>query len=116
MAFAYVSSIKILSFHNSKYFKVPLLKKNSFSINFEVSFPQIGRKITDFGIPLRSSGQPSSSHFHNQIVGPSLGLHIESIGNTLYYITSHPKKSTKNQKRCMSGCPTNTSSPSFKYP
>jgi hypothetical protein len=55
-------------------------------------------------------GLPWSFDFHNQIIGPSLGLHFESVGDTLYYITSQPKESTKNRKRCMFMCPTKTSS------
>jgi hypothetical protein len=43
-----------------------------------------------------------------------LGLHIASIDDTLYYITSHLEESTKNWKKCISICPINTSRTSFK--
>jgi hypothetical protein len=44
MTLAYISSLKILSFQNSKYFEIPLLINLSFSTNFETSLPQIGKK------------------------------------------------------------------------
>ncbi len=95
MTFAYISSLKTLSFQNSKCFKIPLLMNFSFSTNFEASFPN-RKKGTSFEIPLGNLKQPWSSNFHNQIVGPSLGLHIEYVWNTLYNIISHLIKSTKN--------------------
>jgi NAD-dependent dihydropyrimidine dehydrogenase PreA subunit len=49
-----------------------------------------------------------------QIVGYL--FHIEFVGDTLYYIISHPEESTKNKNRCMFVCPTNAIGPSFKYP
>ncbi len=112
----YISSFKILDFPNFKYFETPLLMNFSFSIDFKASSPQIGWKKTSFQIPLGSLGQPWLSNFHNQIVGPSLGLHIEFIGNILLYIIGHLRKSTKNWKKCMFVYPTNTPYSSFKYP
>jgi hypothetical protein len=59
-------------------------------------------------------GWPWLLYIHNQITRPSLGLHIASIDDTLYYITNHLEESTKNRKWCISICPIHTSRPYFK--
>jgi hypothetical protein len=56
MTLAYISSFKILSFQNSKYFEIPLLMNFFLFIDFGASFPQIGWKGTCFKIPLGSLG------------------------------------------------------------
>jgi hypothetical protein len=52
---------------------------------------------------------------HNQIKISSFGLHTTSIGDVLYYITSHLLESTKKKKKCMLVCPTKVSKPSLRY-
>lgn len=58
MILAYISSFRILSFQNFKYFEIPLLMNCTFFTNFEASFPQIGQKGIGFGIPVGSLGRP----------------------------------------------------------
>jgi hypothetical protein len=58
MTITYISSFKILSFKNFKYFEIPLLINFSFFIDFEASFPQIKWKGIGFGIPLGNLGRP----------------------------------------------------------
>ncbi len=71
----------------------------SFSHAFNSSFPHIRWNGTRFGIPTNSFSCLVPSSFHNHMVGPSLGLHKASIGNTLYCITGHHTSSTKKTKQ-----------------
>jgi hypothetical protein len=67
------------------------------------SFAHIGQKGTKFGSPCGNLGWPKSFACHNQIRGPSLGLKRALVGDTFYYITTYPTKSTKKKKnKCMS--------------
>jgi hypothetical protein len=49
-----------------------------------------------------SFAHPTTSFFHNHMVGPSLGFHKTLVGDILYYIADHPTSSTKNRNKCMS--------------
>jgi len=78
--------------------------------------PQIGRYAIGLGTLIINFGDPSRLVFHNFIDGTSVELQIGYVGETLYYITSHPKKSTINLNKYILVCPTKVSRPSFKQP
>lgn len=85
-----------------------------FQLTSKHRYPKIGWNWITFKTPLSNFKQPLSSNFHNPIIGPSFKLHIALVGETLYCITSHLEKSTKNKNRCVFICLTNTIRPSFK--
>jgi hypothetical protein len=87
-----------------------------FSINLNASFHQIGRYRIGLGILIGNFGESSRLAFHNLIGGPSIGLQIGFVGETMYCITNQPNKSTKNLNKCILICPTNVLRPSFKHP
>jgi len=98
------------------YFEILLPMSFSFSHAFDSSFPHIRQNGIRFKTPTSSFSCPVPSSFHNHMVGPSLGLHKTSIGDTLYYITSHHTSSTKKQNKCIYVWLTRMFEPLFKYP
>ncbi len=101
-------------FQNSTYLNNPTLINFYFSTDLATSRPQIWWYGTGLGTSIYNFGDPSTLGFHDWIKGPSMGLQMISIGETLYYIIGHPNESTKNLKICISICPMKVSKPSFK--
>jgi len=101
-------------FQNSTYLNSPTLINFSLSTNLIASWPQIGRYGTRLGTLVSNFGDPSTLTFHNWIGGPSMGLQMISISETLYYIIGQLHESTKNLKICILVCPTKVFKPSFK--
>jgi hypothetical protein len=73
-------------FQNSTYSNNPTLINFSLSTDLTTSWPQIQRYGTRLGSPINNFGDPSTLAFHNWIGGPSVGLQMISINETLYYI------------------------------
>jgi len=88
----------------------------SLSTDLDASLPQIGQYRTKLGTLTCNFREPFGLAFHNLIGGPSIGLLIGSMGETLYCIIGQPNKLMINLKRCISICPTNISRPFFKQP
>jgi hypothetical protein len=86
----------------------------SLFINLDTSLRQIGQYGTRLGIPLGNFGDPFILFFHNLIGGTSIKLQTRYVGETLYYITGHPNKSTKKLNIYISVCFTKVPRSSFK--
>jgi hypothetical protein len=98
------------------YLDNPTLMNFFFSTNLDTLLPQIGQYGTWLGTQICNFGDPSGLAFHNLINGGFIKLQTGFVGETLYYITCHPNKSTKNLNKCISICPTKVLEPSFKQP